>query len=120
MPSSLNQNLTGVDRATMTSSYPAPVVSLTVGREPNSLKSKLPKPGTLVEVKSGHLGNDLVTLGFTDDREEEIKIPIGTHALVVGEWTRPWDKDEPMPLISCEYGVGWLFPDEIKVIDAKI
>jgi len=104
----------------MTSSYPAPVLSLTVGREPNSLKSKLPKPGTLVEVKSGHLGNDLVTLGFTDDREEEIKIPIGTHALVVGEWTRPWDKDEPMPLISCEHGVGWLFPDEIKVIDAKI
>jgi hypothetical protein len=55
-----------------------------------------------------------------DDREEEIKIPIGTHAIVIGEWTRPWDKAETMPLVSCEYGVGWLFPDEIKVVDAKV
>jgi len=92
----------------------------TDGKRGSSLKSRNPKPGTLVEVKSGHLGNDLVTLGFMDDREEEIKIPIGTHALVIGEWVRPWDRTDPMPLVSCEYGVGWLFPDEIKVVDAKV
>jgi len=82
----------------------------------SSVKPNNPKPGTLVEVKASHLGGDRVTLGFTDDREEEIAIPIGTHAVIIGEWTRPWDKAYPMPLISCEYGVGWLFPDEVEAI----
>jgi hypothetical protein len=100
----------------MTSSFPPPVGSLTVGKVPNSLKSKLPKPGTLVEVTKSHVGSSRVILGSMDDREEEIKIPIGTHVLVIGEWPRPWDKSEPMPLISCEYGVGWLFPDEIREV----
>jgi len=81
------------------------------------LKSKLPKPGTLVEVKCNRFPRDVVVLGFLDDREEEILIPIGTHAVIIGEWQRPWDKGEPMPLISCEYGVGWLFPDEIREVN---
>jgi len=80
------------------------------------MKSRNPKPGTLVEVKCSHLGGDRVTLGFMDDREEEILIPIGAHAVIIGEWQRPWDKLDPVPLISCEYGVGWLFPDEIETI----
>lgn len=84
------------------------------------MKSKLPKPGTLVEVKCSHLSGDRVTLGFMDDREEEILIPIGTHAVIIGEWQRPWDKLDPVPLISCEHGVGWLFPDEIEVLGDKI
>ncbi len=84
------------------------------------MKSKLPKPGTLVKVTKSHVGSGRVILGFMDDRSEEVQIPIGTHVLVIGEWTRPWDKGEPMPLISCEYGVGWLFPDEIEVLVDKI
>jgi len=104
----------------MTSSYQAPVAPLTVGKGVNSLKSRNPKPGTLVEVKCNRFPGDTVTLGFLDDREEEILIPIGTHAVIIGEWQRPWDKLDPVPLISCEYGVGWLFLDEIKVVSDKI
>ena len=78
-------------------------------------KLKCPPPCTLIEVKSID-GSDSVTLGFMDEREEEIAIPIGTHAVVIGEWERPWEKMSKVPLISCEYGVGWLFPDEVRVI----
>ena len=86
----------------------------------NSSRLSNPSPGTLVEVKASHGGGDRVTLGFMDDRHEEIEIPIGTLAVIIGEWTRPWDKGDPMPLISCEYGVGWLFLDEVLVINEKI
>lgn len=74
-----------------------------------------PKVGVLARVKSKFRDTD-VLLGATDENMPTPRLPIGTHVFVV----KTWKEDESRvryPVVACEYGMGWLYWDELERID---
>jgi hypothetical protein len=76
-----------------------------------------PKVGVIARVKSKFNDPDvyLGTIDGEEDYESGIRIPLGTHVFVVRTYK---DGDgQRQPVISCEYGMGWLFWDELELVD---
>ena len=76
-----------------------------------------PKIGVLARVKSKYGDRD-VYLGPSDgspDYDNNIRVPIGTHVFIVK--TIKTEDNDRFPLVTCEYGIGWLYWDELERID---
>ena len=76
-----------------------------------------PKVGVIARVKSKFNDPD-VYLGVIDreeDYEGGIRIPLGTHVFVV-RTVKDQDGNRN-PVVSCEYGMGWLYWDELERVD---
>ena len=76
-----------------------------------------PKIGVLARVvnKFGEIDVYLGPMNGSPDFENNIRVPVGTHVFVVK--TVKEDDGKRVPLVSCEYGVGWLFWDELQRVD---
>jgi len=76
-----------------------------------------PKIRTLARVKSKFNDPDvyLGTIDREEDYESGARIPLGTHVFVVR--TVKGQDGKRNPVVSCEYGLGWLFWDELERVD---
>ena len=78
-----------------------------------------PKIGVLARVKSKYGDRD-VYLGPADETDEfnwtQPRVPVGTHVFVV-KTIKSGDDDIRHPLVTCEYGIGWLYWDELELVN---
>lgn len=78
-----------------------------------------PKVGVLARVKSKYGDRD-VYLGPADGADDynasQPRVPVGTHVFVV-RTIKIEDDNIRHPLVTCEYGIGWLYWDELERID---
>ena len=78
-----------------------------------------PKVGVIARVKSKFNDPD-VYLGPVDGsegyNETQPRLPIGTHVFVV-KTIKAEDDNVRHPLVLSEYGIGWLYWDELELVN---
>ena len=76
-----------------------------------------PKVGILARVvnKFGERDVYLGPLDGSANYENNVRVPVGTHVFVIK--TIKAEDSVRFPLVSCEYGIGWLYWDELERID---
>ena len=76
-----------------------------------------PKIEVLARVKSKFKEPDvyLGQLGGDEDLFNNIRLPLGTHVFVIK--TLKATDGSRYPVITCEYGMGWLYWDELERVD---
>jgi hypothetical protein len=78
-----------------------------------------PKVGVLARVKSKFNDKD-VYLGPADGsdgyNEMQPRIPVGTHVFIV-KTIKIEEDNIRHPLVTSEYGIGWLYWDELERLD---
>ena len=76
-----------------------------------------PKIGVLARVKS-KFGDKDVYLGpiDEDDNDSQPRVPVGAHVFVI-KTVKVKEDNMRCPLVNSEYGIGWLYWDELERID---
>ena len=80
-----------------------------------------PEIGTLVRLKSWDGSDDVKVASINPDSEDDyVIVPHGSHALVVGVYTRPWETRDIVPVVSMNAITGWIFNDEWELLDDPV
>lgn len=78
-----------------------------------------PKIGVLARIKSKY-GDSDVYLGPIDETEDyngsQPRVPVGTHVFVI-KTVKVKEDNRRCPLVNSDYGIGWLYWDELERID---
>jgi hypothetical protein len=76
-----------------------------------------PKIGVLARVKS-KFGDSDVYLGPIDEdySDSQPRVPVGAHVFVI-KTVKVKEDNMRCPLVNSEYGIGWLYWDELERID---
>lgn len=76
-----------------------------------------PKIGTIVRI-TNKFNTKTVILGHLQEAGEAIDIPIGTHVLLIRTQKLEFSgESERVPIILSDYGVGWVYWDELERFD---